>query len=1468
MSNPMETTSTSHHTQATNPVPCAASQSNRGGGGFLSAFAHVAPAPPPSHAAQTPPARPRGATKVPEHYWRHWERVPDILKNIPFDMTPWPSACLTPTREHEGRMFSESKCFSLIPRNSVELLKGPYDGITYCFVAKATTEIPMHILEVLYFFTACANKYGAQDRSPFVFPTDKIGLQVDRSNNKTVTGLYARGENAQPEQTCGSSQSSQETSSQQNRGFISVQKILESRVYEQPEEIRSPLSEIKMHLGFTGAEIVDEDDEVIHENFCVLMVTSPPNFFLWLYINESMMVPPKLGVTQYQGQMEFHVQMKSLLQRIMNYELVVNLGVAQQHMGGPDDYKFNPGGSLGVLTVLSQFQIPIKIFNVCMTRYPKAKSLKVLGMPQMTFRTDDDITSEWVELMRKSINEDQRSMLHDLEALQRYNMCKDKNTFENPQQAANGGWPLHPIEDDGTVTSFGLPALPIMLKYKANGSKDILNTNFDVWMASIGGAQALPDLVGALLRWYLVNTDCEDVFPEITHFLRDTRRADPVLLYQTYLSPEGDPFKAFMLVDSQRTWWNGFLKDLKRRRQGGASVLDAIKSLHRYVNSASQSLNGTTKAGGFHSKTITQMQEICETMDFLDVCCTGEHSIKKRVKDKAGFISPFRGYDSMYVAWHAFIETFREINACFHLNSINLTCAIEILVSMMLFKFGGQNDTWTYFFTTVMIMAGNGHFQTRGPAGPMTDRRKPNTTGADYTMARVSDIFTALYDLLDIPEPQRFLIPTNCTRFTPTAWEQASSATVVGDQVLDLPPSEGNDRPCTITELRTDSMASLIQYVFPRGPRTGVAMAINSCDPDKTGVRKLSRKVRVNQPNLVVMCTNEDAPEKKQQEEVMSCMVVNPVLPPGAGVEQKKRSRDQFQSVVRDANTGRARPLDDPKSVSNILAYTHIFASYNCGLINRLRSLPCEINPTTSAFMEWAAFYLQHYAEGVMDQRVRDNFSRIVQGYTTRALTLFVWVKTIRTLGRVDPQHNVKNGMTEATKDLLLDLHSDALPVMGVPVMLTCMMARSVHMGALLMTMLIAKSFDTPIVSWKNLNRFFTDEEPPSSTGTYNDEYRMIKAWIGKCLRERRFCPADDEDFDPSFNVSCYITDAGKESLLPLHETNSLFRFTYNAAKTQGGGGRAGGGYGHGQGAPEDAHHLFSRIAARIQAKHGAELFKWCHMGPEQCVYMYAIMSLTNKFTPDFRGFGSPHMFAFERHMRKMGFTEHLPGIKDYVEDNPPPFAREVLFKEGGQIKSVALGVNPFSLLAIVSFAREIKIHPSVAETWAEGFVAAILEKSPPGCTPGNICATRFFDANTKPIRMFIGDQNRPDHFLRPTDNTFPSTGKLALAAALEQYLPEDFLPCPFLPMIARSLSCRIDEIPASAVKVMPQIYGPCVCHIITWCMCAAEPVQPGARQVLLVPRPHPRQGRAGHLWGDGSRLQDQVRPLCRALPA
>jgi hypothetical protein len=311
-----------------------------------------------------------------------------------------------------------------------------------------------------------------------------------------------------------------------------MKKMLDDRAQEQPEETRSPINEIKINLGFTGAEYKDTNGKIQHKNFCVVMVTPVSNFSMWPYIYEVLLAPPKMGSQQYQNLLEFHTSMKTALEEILNFEMVVNLGILQQDFGNSDNYRFNSGGSLGVMAMLSPFTLPQRIFNVIKTQNVNPTDIRIIGMPLLAFKERCPQTIGWMTSYHKNVNANQRIEERGAEILQKYNMLKDKSTFDDTEQESVGGWPLEVAQDGSQkVLVFGLPKLPLKLVFNSHGTG---SKNYDVWFSSIGGGDSLPQIVRALLRAYLVETNSDDQFPDISHFLHDSRIADPVLLFNTY----------------------------------------------------------------------------------------------------------------------------------------------------------------------------------------------------------------------------------------------------------------------------------------------------------------------------------------------------------------------------------------------------------------------------------------------------------------------------------------------------------------------------------------------------------------------------------------------------------------------------------------------------------------------------------------------------------------------------------------------------------------------------------------------------------------------------------------------------------------------------------------------------------------------------------------------------------------------
>jgi hypothetical protein len=214
--------------------------------------------------------------------------------------------------------------------------------------------------------------------------------------------------------------------------------------------------------------------------------------------------------------------------------------------------------------VLSPFQIPLKIFNAIRSEHPQAdlSSIRIVGCPEMTFQRSDEYTKAWLDYMRMSINDDAARQEALASAVARYSACKDKNEFDKIPIGASVGWPLEVEERDSSVRCFGLPPLPLMHRFDANGARG----NFSVFIASIGDAdQALPDLTRAILTSFLVHSSDANARPEINHLLKDKRKANPLLVLRTYYGPDADPFSALVLANRQRMWAEALRSDIQVR---------------------------------------------------------------------------------------------------------------------------------------------------------------------------------------------------------------------------------------------------------------------------------------------------------------------------------------------------------------------------------------------------------------------------------------------------------------------------------------------------------------------------------------------------------------------------------------------------------------------------------------------------------------------------------------------------------------------------------------------------------------------------------------------------------------------------------------------------------------------------------------------------------------------------------------
>ena len=1143
---------------------------------------------------------------------------------------------------------------------------------------------------------------------------------------------------------------------------LNMRDFIQKRALDTGADCKILVPSISLHVGFTGV-VFEVDGEEKTMNFCSLFVTPAANFAMWEYVREKFLKKPKKGCQGYEKQLEDYRNLDVTFRDMMQREIYANMGLEEKDFGIPGDFTENPDGFLGTITILCCFQLPFKIMNIVRNEYPTATNLRIAGIPPMSFSSSCDVTQAWMRYTHHYITEGGKGLGFLLDSLEHYHSSKNKDSMDPIDQSCFGGWPLE-IEPDGSITSYGLPPLPLMHEFKGR-----LEGPFEIWLANMGGPKGIPQLTEALLRNF--PNSIFNIPYSIDHFLADKRVANPMEVSQKYDGVE-DPLNVLRVCGKMKHWWRAINKDINARRLDNQPVDDVRVVFEKYILGCIQNSQCMIQNGSLNSLTIEQAYTIEESMNFDKICSDDPSSIKGIIQATCGLISTQQIFDPFIRTLKTFWRMWEKINADFSMNSGNLVFLIELMVSQLMYRFGDCNETWTHFFMAILIMSGNGHFEITGKDGKRRDSRKPNTTGFDWSISRLSELMC----LLDSGDEITKQTPISCMRWTGTSFEELVTASFLGKVLQKRPTNQISGRGIYASEIRDSNLQGLVHYL-PRGEQgESTQCAVNTCDADKTGIRDLIIKYVVEQAVFLAGACNQGALDLKEAEVRKSLSVVSTVLPPGASPHVAKRKADgAFNYFETDLFVSRQNPIKDKPAVLNFVVFTNLFAQLMAGVPNRLGLIPFEVNPVVSGFLDWTCMYIYHFGSGMMDTYVLESFNRMKEGYKARAITLSLWIKMI--MHMADGRNKL-----ETTKNFWIDAHVHALPISAVPVALCSLFSRAVHMPSLLMTAVISRDLRVPIISWKGLKHFFDDELAPSDKDEHYDEFILIQTFIKECIANNRFCPENNGLVHPATNISPYVTSGGNSEARPLR--TSLLRVMDSKINFQ------------------DDREIFKAVSILVKTFFGNILFRTCHMGPEPNIYANALEYLTSTFLPDFRTLLSCKMFWSNKHMQKLGISRQITGMHDYNEVDPPAYAKTCLFDSGSEIRSAAIGINVWSLLAIVSMGAST-IHPHVSDDFAKNFIKEIMSNSPSSFTPSNTIPIRSFNlSNTKNEEIVLSNENRPEHLLRPGDVKFVISGSLNVARVIEdKYMVEDLAHNSFMPSIANLYKCDILEVPASCVK-------------------------------------------------------------------
>jgi len=317
------------------------------------------------------------------------------------------------------------------------------------------------------------------------------------------------------------------------------------------------------------------------------------------------------------------------------------------------------------------------------------------------------------------------------------------------------------------VVKFGAPPLPIWHQFCPEATPEV-HISFENWLVNIGGANGLPELTKTCLRSFCVQ-DFSQSRQEVTKawevFLQDQRPADPALTYEKYYSSFADPLASLVVEGYLQSWWVNVSRDIQVQRKGDLSIMDASKALSRYLFSSILSHKNSIQSGIVRSHRVIQALQIMEKTDFRKVCREDQDSILNMILKFSQTMSADRKFDLYQRTNEAFWKSFEYINQFFLMNSSNLEMMVETMVSQIMWMMSSRNPNIVGYFQSIVQNSGNGHYSLSTKEGVMPDRRKPNSTGADFTREKISELFRMQLERTGMSDKENLQAPQVCVRF-------------------------------------------------------------------------------------------------------------------------------------------------------------------------------------------------------------------------------------------------------------------------------------------------------------------------------------------------------------------------------------------------------------------------------------------------------------------------------------------------------------------------------------------------------------------------------------------------------------------------------------------------------------------------------------------------------------------------------
>ncbi len=280
----------------------------------------------------------------------------------------------------------------------------------------------------------------------------------------------------------------------------------------------------------------------------------------------------------------------------------------------------------------------------------------------------------------------------------------------------------------------------------------------------------------------------------------------------------------------------------------------------------------------------------------------------------------------------------------------------------------------------LQIISGNGHFRVTNKDIVVIDVRKPNSMGADFSVDKINKMFLMLCEYLSIPRTLNKQVFVNANRWTPTSLENQGCVEVVNNEIVGYPSPELTQRSVVITELRGVDLCSVVKNVYPRNADQPT-VNLNTVDLQKTNVRSVAVKHKIDSSNFSGKCTNCFPADLKINEEFKTMLTVIAAMVPGSGAYfPSDSSQTGFNNIRCDRNQSRDRlPEEGPRReyLTKLLSLPHVLSACLIALPNRSGIVPYEIADPVLAYLDWLFLYIRTHVSCVLDTDVLESFNRM-----------------------------------------------------------------------------------------------------------------------------------------------------------------------------------------------------------------------------------------------------------------------------------------------------------------------------------------------------------------------------------------------------------------------------------------------------------------------------------------------------------